>query len=165
MEFILNTLYNKIINYTITLIFTLMQSKFIHKIKYFTNQLFLTDLTENEFNSTWKIVCLKKYDGTMIDPTMPLKNIKEQKINVVYTLTDGKDYVYFPVFYSELDFCKDSIYDIFKYRLSEQISDYTLTIDEKYNNLFGKDYQYFIPYFIDNDFIDKLNNMAGIAFY
>ena len=161
----INVLYNKIMNYIITLVINFMQSTFIHKVKYFTNQLFLSDFTENEFNSTWKIVCLKKDDGTMIDPTMPLKNIKEQKINIVYTLSDGKDYVYFPVFYSELDHCKDTIYDIFRYRLSEQISDYFLTIDEKYKNLFGKDYQHFIPYFIDNNYIDKIDNMFGVAFY
>ena len=112
----INVLYNKIFNYIITLVFNFMQSTFIHKVKYFTNQLFLSDFTENEFNSTWKIVCLKKDDGTMIDPTMPLKNIKEQKINIVYTLSNGKDYVYFPVIYSELDHCKDTLYDIFRYR-------------------------------------------------
>lgn len=165
METILNTIYNKIINCTITLLFNFMQSSFIHKIKYITNQLFLSDLSEEEFNSTWGIVCLKMEDGTMIDPTMPLKYIKQHKINVVYTLSDGNNKLYFPIFYSELDFCKDTIYDVFKYRLSEQISDYSLTIDEKYENLFGKEYQYFIPYFIDNNYIDKINEMAGISFY
>lgn len=165
METILNTIYNKIINYTITLVFNFMQSSFIHKIKFFTNQLFLSDLTEEEFDSTWEIICLKSEDGTMLDPTMPLKIIKENELNVVYTLSDGNNYVYFPIFYEELNYCKDTLYDVFKYRLSEQISDYFLTIDEKYINLFGKDYQHFIPYFTDNNYLDKINKMYKVSFY
>lgn len=161
MEKLLNMFYTKIFN----LFFELMQSTFIHKIKFFTNQLFIADLTKEEFESTWEIVCLKKEDGTILDPTMPLKVIKDKQWDVVYTLGSGSRYEYFPVFYSELDNCKDTIYDVFKYRISNQIADYTLSIDEKYENLFGADYQNFIPYFIDNNYIDKVNKMYNIAYF
>lgn len=156
---------NYIYSVILTTFISFMQLPIVHKVKFLTNQLYICDYTKEDFESIWKIKCLKIVDnhiyGYVIDITTPLKKIKE---NCVYTLTDGIHTVYFPVFKTEIQKLSNnktdiSLYDILRYRIDTQISDLDLTIDTKYNNLFGSDYQYFLPYFIDNDYINILNNM------
>lgn len=167
----LRNIYAYITNYILSVFMYFMQLPFVkyvvHKYKYVTCNLPLCDFSEDEFNSTWNIVCMKKCNRykstcTVIDPSTPLNKID---CDVVYTLKNGNDIVYFPVFEREiadLDKSDCTLYDILQHRLIEQVFDFDLKIDEKYSKLFGKDYQYFIPYFIDNKFLDNVDDMYKV---
>lgn len=142
-----------------------MQLPIIHKVKFWTNKLYIGDYTKEDFDSTWKITSLKIFDkreyGHLIDITTPLNAIP---YNVVYTLTNGSQTTYFPVFQDEIQSLSSnksdiSLYDILRYRIDTQIADLDLAANTKYKHLFGSDYQYFLPYFSDNEYIDILNDM------
>lgn len=165
MQKFITQLYNNIYTVITTAIISVMQSaitKFIiHKFNFYTGRLYINDYTQEEFESTWEIICLQKYDGTMINPATPLDKIN---YDVVYTLNNNFKFVYFPIFAKEINFLNEnneriSIFDILKMRIRSQISDLDMVIDDKYNNLLGNDYQYFIPYYIDNGFKESLDKM------
>lgn len=139
----------------------------VHKFKFVVGKLPLSEFTENEFNSVWNIVCMKKYNRykdicTIIDSYTPLNKID---CDIVYTLKSGNKIVYLPVFEQEVaDIDKEdcTIYDILQYRITTQIFDYDLEIDDTYSKLFDESYQYFIPYYIDNKYMDIVNGMYKV---
>ena len=157
------------------ILISLLQSSFmkyiIHTYKYRTHTLYIGEYSANEFNNTWKILCMKKCPNGKyyytIDPTTPLKTITT---DVVYTLQNSSGYIrYFPVFAKEVtdiieNTGKDDItlYTVLRWRINNQISDYN-PINKMYHNLFDSDDQYFIPYMEDNMYIDSLDHMYKIG--
>ena len=83
MQKFITQLYNNIYNVITTAIISVMQSaitKFIiHKFNFYTGRLYINDYTQEEFESTWEIICLQKYDGTMINPATPLNKINDDE--------------------------------------------------------------------------------------
>ena len=150
---------------------TFVQS-LIHLHRYYNQTLYIGDYSENEFDNTWTTVCVKKCNPNsiyyyIIDPTTPLRLIDT---DIVYTLKNPVgDVRYFPVFAREIADMIEwhnvddviTLYDVLRWRINNQISDFS-PIDEKYENLFDEDDQYFIPYMEDNNFMDSLDHMYKV---
>lgn len=168
LQKIITQVYTTLSTVITSAIITVMQSAItkyiIHKINFYTGRLYINDYTKDEFESTWEIICLQKSDGTMINPATPLDKIND---DIVYTLNDNFNFVYFPIFAKEINFLNEnneriSVYDVLMMRIRSQISDMEMDIDAKYDKLFGKDYQYFLPYYTENGFKESLDNMYKV---
>lgn len=154
----------------------LLQTSFVkyivHMYKYMNNTLYIGDYSADEFGKSWKIICMKKCPNGnyyyLIDPTTPLNKITT---DVVYTLQDSAGHVrYFPVFTEEISNIIEctredyiTLYNVLRWRINNQISDFALENNSMYNNLFGEDDQFFIPYMEDNNYMDLLEHMYNIG--
>lgn len=118
----------------------------IHKYKYYTNTLPLCDYTEKEFHANWTVI--SSMTNSAFEDSMLILKDSARKIS------------YLPVFNSEIKLTGyNNCYDIIQHRIVNQISDLSLSIDDKYKKLFGDEYQYFVPYYIDNNYIEQLDKM------
>lgn len=154
----------------------LLQTSFVkyivHMYKYMNNTLYIGDYSADDFSKSWTIICMKKCpNGSyyyLIDPTTPLNKITT---DVVYTLQDSAGHVrYFPVFTEEISNIIEctheddiTLYNVLRWRINNQISDYSFESNSIYNNLFDEDDQFFIPYMEDNNYMVLLEHMYSIG--
>lgn len=160
----------------ISILQTSFVKNIIHKYKYITNTLYIGDYSANEFNNTWKVICMKKCpknstDYYVMDPTTPLEQISD---DVVYTIKDSNGHIkYFPVFDDEIDIIRRcvntydhkediTLYTVLRWRICNQILDYK-PVTVPYENLFDIDDWCFIPYMKDNNYIESLLHMYRIG--
>lgn len=173
---VIQTLQIRIVLFAISIAQSTIVKYIIHKYKYFTNTLYIGDYTQQEFNDTWKVVCMKKCHNNseyyyVVDSFTPLNKID---YDVVYTLQDTYGNItYFPVFAEEINNMKErdeyngkniTIYNILHWRINNQIIDLNIDEDniEKFNKLFDPDDMHFICYMNDNNYMHILNHMYKV---
>lgn len=133
----------------------------------------LCDIDYNLWNE-WSLLFVKDGTGNLIDWSL-------LKPNTDYTLTienkKTKQIAYLPIFREEIEFVFDTkslrpvriyqvVLEVMHTRVQNMIYDFDLSdqlLDTEYGSLYGREMQYFIPYFNDIGVTNRLNSMKTIT--
>lgn len=124
----------------------------------------------------WSLLFVKDDTGSLVDWSL-------MKPNTDYMLTienkKTKQIVYLPIFREEIEFIFDTkgmkpihihqiILEVMRTRVQNMIYDFDLNdqlLDTEYGSLYGREMQYFIPYFNDLGVTNRLNLMKTITWW
>lgn len=157
----LRVLFAKLTMYTLLLVRNVTGAKMICD----------SDYTEDDFYNEWEIICASMNDtdnqfARLIDPTIGVPyTIYQLNLPIVYTLRNKQTHevCYCPVFPKEFDRSTQpcDLYNVIRNRIMKQILDFSHKEQDerRYSNLFGREFQYFLPYYRANNYMMSVDDL------